>query len=164
VKLEPIIQIKPAWTAVCGRFGVHVFEGHLSLSDMDRMEEIGDAWYRRNPGRLVELAIVFPSKALMSSEERQRMARLIKRWERDRDASATVILAEGLLGAMQRSVLTGMLMIVPAPHPSKIFGNIEEAVTWIHPYVARLCPEAKTRDIALGAVEELCRSFKKRPL
>jgi hypothetical protein len=163
LKLEPIIQITPAWTAISGRFGVHVFEGRLSIADMNRMQTIGDEWYRKNPGRLVELVIVYPSKALMTNEERKRMTLLIKRWERHRDASATVILAEGLLGAMQRSVLTGMLMIVPPPHPSKIFSGITDAVTWLYPHIAPLCPEAGTRDVAVAAVNELCREFKCRP-
>ena len=160
MKLEPIIKIAPAWTAVSGRFGVHVFEGHLSLADMDRMQTIGDDWYRQNPGRLVELAIVFPSNAMMTAEERRRMTHLIKRWERHRDASATVILAEGLLGSIQRSVLTGFTLVVPPPHPMKVFGKIPGAVVWLHPYVAALCPDASSPDVVLGAVQDLCREFR----
>ena len=162
VKLEPIIQITPAWTAVSGRFGVHVFEGRLTVADMDRMQAAGDEWYRRNPGRMVELVIVFPSNTVMTSDERKRMTELIKRWERVRDASATVILAEGILGAMQRSVLTGMFMLVPPPHPWKVFGDVTDAVTWLFPYVAPLCHAATTRDVAVNAVDELCRAFKAR--
>ena len=162
MELEPVIKLAPAWTAVSGRFGVHVFEGHLSLSDMDRMRTIGDEWYRRNPGRLVELAIIFPSNALMSAEERRRMTHLIKRWERDRDASATVILAEGLLGSIQRSVLTGLTLVVPPPHPMKVFGKIPEAVSWLYPYIAPLCPAASSCETALAAVQGLCRAFKAR--
>jgi hypothetical protein len=162
VKLEPIIRLNAAWTAISGRFAVHTFEGHLSISDMDRMQTIGEEWQRRNPGRRVELVIVFPSNAMMSAEERRRMTLLIKRWERERDASATVVLAEGLLGSIQRSVLTGFTLVVPPPHPMKVFGKIPEAVRWLHPYVAALCPEASSPDVVLAAVQDLCRGFRAR--
>jgi hypothetical protein len=104
--------------------------------------------------------IIFPSKAMMNAEERRRMTHLIKRWEPERDASATVILAEGLLGSIQRSVLTGFSLVAPPPHPMKVFGKIPEAVTWLHPYVAPLCPDASAPDVVLAAVQELCRDFK----
>jgi hypothetical protein len=160
VKLEPIIKLIPAWTAVSGRFAVHVFEGHLSIADMDRMEAIGDQWHRQNRGRRVELVIVFPSDAKMTAEERRRMTLLIKRWEPDRDASATVILAEGLRGSIQRSVLTGFTLVAPPPHPMKVFGKIPEAVTWLHPHIAPVCPEARSLDVVLGAVQSVCRDFR----
>lgn len=162
MNLEPIITLAAGWTGVSGRFGVHVFEGHLSVADMDRMQAIGDDWYRRNPGRLVELVVVFPSNAMMSSDERRRMTLLIKRWESERDASATVILAEGLLGSIQRSVLTGMTLVVPPPHPAKVFGKIPEAVSWLYPYIAPLCPAAGSCETATAAVQKLCLAFKAR--
>jgi hypothetical protein len=162
LELEPIIKVEPAWTAVSGRFGVHVFEGHLSIPDMDRMRAIGDEWYRKNPGRLVELVVVFPSNALMSAEERRHMTSLIKRWERNRDASATVILAEGLTGSIQRSVLTGLNLVAPPPHPMKVFGKIPEAVSWLFPYVQPVCPAASSCETALAAVQDLCRAFNDR--
>jgi hypothetical protein len=160
VKLEPIIKLAPAWTAVSGGFAVHVFEGHLSIADMDRMQAIGDDWYRRNRGRRVELVIVFPSDAKMSAEERRRMTVLIKRWERERDASATVILAEGLRGSIQRSVLTGFTLVAPPPHPMKVFSEIPEAVSWLHPYTAPLCPHAVSPEVVLAAIQDLCRQFR----
>lgn len=128
---------------------------------MDRMQSIGDDWYRRNPGRRVELVIIFPSDAKMSAEERRRMTHLIKRWERERAASATVILAEGLLGSIQRSVLTGFTLVAPPPHPMKVFGKIDDAVTWLHAYIAPICPEATSPDLVLAAIQDLCREFRR---
>lgn len=162
MKLEPLIQLSAAWTCVSGRFGVHFFEGHLSLAEMERMEAIGDGWYRRNPGKLVELVVVLPSNARMSGEERSRMSRLIKRWEHVRDASATVILATGLVGAMQRSVLTGLMMIAPAPHPAKVFGSVADAAGWLTPYARALCGEGTTQRAIESAVDEVLAAFKVR--
>lgn len=162
VKLEPIILLPNAWTYVAGRFGIHLFEGELTVSDMDRMEALGNDWYRKNPGKLVELTVIFPSDARMSGEERQRMARLIKRWENDRTAAATVILAAGMVGAMQRSILTGMLMIAPPPHPSKIFGEVPNAITWLLPHLRSLAGADASREALLAAVLDLGAAFQAR--
>jgi hypothetical protein len=159
VRFEPIIEMPNALTGVWRRFGVHLFEGTLTLADMDRLEEVGAAWRKTARGKMVELVVVFPSEARMSGDERARMAAIIKRWEDAREASATVILAEGLVGALHRSVLTGIQMLVPAPHPTKVFGAIAPAVTWLAPYVEKLVgAEAKPAALIAG-VEELCARF-----
>src|SRR5215510_6266317 len=96
-------------TGVWSRFGVHLFHGHVTTTEMDDMEAAGDRWVERHPGRTTELVIIYPSRARMSTAERMRMARLLKKRERFRAAAATVILAQGLIGSVQRSVLTGLL-------------------------------------------------------
>jgi len=162
MKLEPLIQVESAWTCVSGRFGVHVFEGHLTIAQMDRMESFGDRWYRSHPGPFAELVVVLESNARMTSEERARMARLIKRWEGSRIASATVIMATGLTGAFHRSVLTGLMMLAPPPHPAKVFGSVPGAITWLHPYVRKVTDETVSERDVLAAAEELCRVFQAR--
>jgi hypothetical protein len=162
MQFEPVIRMPTAWTSLAGRFSLHVFEGELTVDDMNEMKAIGDRWFARRPGKLVELTIVFPSNTRMSAEERTRMTQLIKHWEHHRVASGTVILADGLVGAMQRSVLTGLLMLAPPPHPSKIFGKIPEAMTWLAPHIRALCGAGATREAALAAVESECAAFKSR--
>lgn len=162
MQFEPVIRMPTAWTSLAGRFSLHVFEGELTVDDMNEMRAIGDRWFERRPGKLVELTVVFPSNTRMSAEERTRMTQLIKHWERHRVASGTVILAEGLVGAMQRSVLTGLLMLAPPPHPSKIFGNIPDAVTWLAPHIRALCGAGATREAALAAVNSETLAFKAR--
>jgi hypothetical protein len=127
------------------------------------METLGDRWYRKNPGKLVELAIILPSETRMTSEERTRMTQLIKRWESVRIASATVILASGMLGAMHRSVLTGMTMLVPPPHPAKVFATVPDAMSWLLPYLRTACGDDVMPGRALSAVEGLCDAFRARP-
>jgi hypothetical protein len=163
VRFEPIIEMPTAMSAVWRRLGVHLFEGKLTLADMDRLDDLGADWRRRVPGKLVELVVVFPSEARMTTEERARMAKIIKRWEHTREASATVILADGLIGSLQRSVLTGLQLLVPAPHPLKVFGAVAEAVAWLAPYAERLAgPEAKADAIQAG-LDALCARFAARP-
>jgi hypothetical protein len=93
--------------------------------------------------------------------ERSRMTQIMRRGESDRIASATVILADGLRGAMQRSVLTGLMMLAPPPHPAKVFGAIADAVDYLQPYLRQI-PGAPTTQSPLSAVLELYESFKSR--
>jgi hypothetical protein len=141
MSLQPVIRFASAWSSASAGWAVHLFEGTLTVAAMDRMQQIGDLWSGKNPGKRAELVIIFPSDARMSGDERTRMARLIKHGEARRAASATVILAEGLRGAMQRSTLTALMMVAHASHPVKVFGNVSDAVRWLFPYVQGLTHE-----------------------
>jgi hypothetical protein len=160
MKLEPIIQLPNMMTGMWRRLGVHAFEGQLTLGDMDRLEAAGTQWHKKNPGKVVELVVIFESEARMTSEERARMAAIVKRWEGVRTASATVVLASGLLGSMHRSILTGMQMIAPPPHPTKVFGATSDAVAWLAPHVQALCGADATRDDLTAAIDDLCATFR----
>ena len=159
---SPIIELPTAMTGVWRRMGVHLFEGKLTMADMDRLDAQGAEFRKRVPGKKVELVVIFPSDARMTSDERARMAAIIKRWENERVASSTVILADGLVGSLQRSVLTGLQMIAPAPHPVKIFGAIAPAVTWLAPYAREVCGPDATAEALLSAVDDLCARFAAR--
>ena len=160
--LSPLIELPTATTAVWRMLGVHLFRGKLTLDDMDVLDEQGAMWRKTMPGKTVELVVIFPSDAQMTSDERKRMAQLIKRWENERLASSTVVLAEGLVGSLHRSILTGLQMLVPSPHPVKVFGTIAPAVTWLAPYAEKLCgPEAKAEAL-LAAVDEMIGRFLER--
>jgi hypothetical protein len=160
--LEPLIELPCLLTGVWGRFGVHVFEGKVTVAHMDELERRGDAWCRKNPGDRVELTIILPSDTIMTSEERARMVRIIKKWEQIRVASATVILATGVTGAAHRSVLTAFLLLAPPPHPTKVFGTTHAAVDWIAPHVARLSGPEATQEALRSAVDDLCARFRAR--
>ena len=164
MKLDPIIETPCMVTGLWRRFAVHLFEGKLPLDEMETLERASETWHAKLTGKLVEMVVIFPSKAQMTSEERQRLTRIIKRWEHTRAASATVILAQGLTGSLHRSVLTGMNMVVPAPHPMKVFGEVREAVHWLSPHTREVCgPDAKP-EVVLDAIETLRERFAKRPV
>lgn len=162
VELLPLIELPNMMSGIWRRLGVHVFQGKITTDDMTLMERAGDTWLSRNPGRVVELSIIFPSDAKMTSEERSRMVEVIKRWDGVRDAAGTVILAEGLLGAMHRSVLTGMLMLARPPHPAKVFSAVRDATRWIAPHVWAASGVERSEQELLRAVEGLCRTFQAR--
>lgn len=159
MKLEPITTLPNMMSGIWRRLHVHVFQGRVTLDDMTRMEVAGSLWHRKNPGKLVELVIIFPSDARMNGQERERMAAIVKRWEGMRTASATVVLAEGLLGSMHRSILTGLQMLAPSPHPTKVFGATADATRWILPHVQALCGADTDYDELLAGIEELCEMF-----
>jgi hypothetical protein len=162
VKLEPYIDLPFLMTGVWSRFGVHLFHGRVTTDDIDRIERDGDAWLAKHPGRTVEMVVIYPSGARMSTSERMRFARLLKRHEKNRAASATVILAEGLTGAVHRSVLTALLRLAPPPHPVKVFGSTREAVIWLQPHVAALCGPRATAEALVAAVDEMSARFRSR--
>lgn len=159
---EPLIRFPTAWTSVLGGFGVHLFEGHLSLEQMDRMQVMAERWQEQRKAKLVELVVIHPSDARMNHEERARMARLIKFGETRRIASATVILAEGIIASVQRSVLTGLTMLVPPPHPAKVFGEVDPAVEWLHPYLPTTTSNIAPGELRASLSSHL-KDFRRRP-
>lgn len=164
MKLEPIIELPCLATGVWRRFAVHIFEGKLTLDNITQLEKDSEVWHSKLSEKLVEMVVIHPSQSKMTSEERKRMQGLIKRWENTREAGATVILAQGLAGALHRSVLTGLLMAVPAPHPTKVFGATNDALRWLAPSIQKTCgPEARI-DALIAAVAELSAHFQRRPI
>jgi hypothetical protein len=161
MKFEPVIALPTAWTSVCGQFVLHLFEGRLSLADMQHMQDLAARWLTKHPERRVELVVVLPSSANMTMEERQRMARLIKQGEPQRAASGTVILAQGLTGSFQRSVLTGLMLLVPPPHPAKVFAGVQDAVRWLHPHARALMPKLELEQL-VAAVDAHVATFRAR--
>ncbi len=136
---EHLIEQPNVLFAAWRRFGVYLFEGEISIDDIDRIEMAGSQFFRKTPGKIVEIAVIFPSEARMTSEQRAHMGKTLKRWESRRLASATVILATDLIGSMQRSVLTGLQLITRPPHPTKVFSKVDEAVLWLAPHLAEAC-------------------------
>lgn len=163
MKFEPVIRLASVWSSAFGPLAVHLFEGRLTVADMNRMEVIGYEWRRQHAVKTVDLTIIFPSDAGMTTEERVRMAQVIKRGEKFRVAAATVILAEGMKAAVHRSILTGLNLVAFPPHPAKVFATTAEAVDWILPHLHMLeVPGLASADV-LPAISELCAEFQARP-
>jgi hypothetical protein len=163
MKLEPIIEMHCMTSALWRRFAVHLFEGQLTLADMDVVEAKSAVWHARVKGKRVEMVVILPSDAKMTSEERTRMTRIIRRWESHRAASATVILAQGLVGAMHRSVLTGMQMLAPPPHPTKVFSSVADGIQWLGSPIREVCGPDTNIDELVSSVMALKEQFARRP-
>lgn len=162
MKLDPIIEAPYMLTGLWRRFAVTLFEGKVTLADMDRIERASERWHAKVTGKVVEMVVILPTNTKMTQAERVRMARIIKRWEHTRVASATVILAQSLLGAVQRSVLTGLQLLAPSPHPTKVFGEVSEATVWLAPHVQEVCGEDANAAELSAAITELSALFSQR--
>jgi hypothetical protein len=163
MKFEALIRAPTAWTSVASRFAVHLFEGHVTLTDMNHMLALGKRWNAEHPETRVELVVVYPSDARMSHDERVHMARVMKLGEARRVCSATVILAEGLRASVQRSVLTCMTMLAPPPHPAKVFDRTADAAHWLLPYVCSVHDAALSLDGLMRALCAHLSDFQRRP-
>jgi len=162
MRFETVVKMPSSWSGVYRHVAIHLFQDRVTVEQMDQLESVATAWRRRHPGKMVELVVIFPSNNQMTGEERSRMTKLMKRWEVDRTAAATVILADGLMGALHRSVLTGLVMLVPPSHPAKVFGSVRDAVTWLVPHVSALWNSAVVETELLVAVESFCAEFELR--
>ena len=160
--LEPLLEKPYLATGLWRQLAVHLFQGKVTLADMDELEADSALSHARVKAKLVELVVILPSKAEMTHEERVRMARIIKRWEKQRVASATVVAAEGLLASIHRSVLTGLQLLVPPPHPTKVFASTPLALRWLEPYVKEVCGPEATTGALVDAVEGLQKRFATR--
>jgi hypothetical protein len=159
---EPLLRAPTSWISVLDHFAVHLFEGAVSVADIDRMQYIGERWNAQHPGKRAELVVIFPSDTRLTHEERSRFAQLVKAGQAYRAASATVILASGMLGSMQRSMLTGLTMIAPPPHPSKVFGSIADAMVWLGPHVQATCPSVESVEALVRALTLHVEAFRAR--
>jgi hypothetical protein len=128
---------------------------------MDRLEAVGERWQRANKGPRAEMVVILPSRAKLNAEERQRMTRLMRHGEAERVAAATVILAEGVSGAVQRSLLTGLLLVAPAPHPVKVCGTLEDGLTYLSPHLQMLGSRASVPEL-IATVMPLYEAFRDR--
>jgi hypothetical protein len=163
MKFEPIIEMHCMTSALWRRFAVHLFEGRLTIADMVVVEAKSAIWHAKVQGKRVEMVVILPSDAKMNSAERSRMTRIVKRWENHREASATVILAQGLVGAMHRSVLTGMQMLAPPPHPTRVFDNVKNAIWWLRPHILEVCGSDASIEEVVSSVNALKDQFARRP-
>ena len=92
-----------------------------------------------------------------STEERDEILELARRALADGSAqmsrTATVVMAEGLMGAIHRSILTGFTLLVPPPHPAKIFADVPRAAAFLLPYIAQACGPASAEDVEAMVAE-----------
>jgi hypothetical protein len=117
-----------------------VVDGHTPLDELERLRVIVQSWSRAQ-GTLknVTLVVLHDNRSTMSAEERRSVSRMIDETKSQRVASATVVLAGGIVGALHRSILTGFSLLVPPPHPTKVYADVESAIAFLHPHIESVC-------------------------
>lgn len=125
---------------------IWVVDGQTPVEELERLRRVVRGWADEH-GRGVALTVIHPTRSGMTSEERASVARMIDETKAGRMASATVILATGVLGALHRSLLTGLSLLVPPPHPVKFTSDLDHAIAWLRPYVEHLSGPVRESDI-----------------
>jgi hypothetical protein len=127
---------------------VWVVDGHTPLDELERLRVLVRGWTReRGAAKNVTLVVIHASSTTMSTEERRSVARMVEETKSSRLASSTVVAAAGVVAALHRSILTGISLLVPPPHPVKIVANVPAAVRFLHPYVEVLCGRVPPAEI-----------------
>lgn len=126
-----------------------VADGETPLDELRALTEFVLRYKReRGERQNVALTVIHGTRTGMTAEARKEIARLIDLTKHTRRASSTVVLAEGMLGALHRSILTGLSLLVPPPHPVKITGDVASAVAFLHPYIEELCGPIPPQHVA----------------
>ena len=160
---EHLIEQPNVLFAAWRRFGVYLFEGPISIGDIDKLEMTSSQFFPEVPGQDRRMRRHLPERR--QDDERAAGTHekdASKRWESRRLASATVILATDLVGSMQRSVLTGLQLITRPPHPTKVFPKVDEAILWLAPYLAEACGIDATYPKVMAGIHEMSQRFESR--
>ncbi|MGE0786978.1 MAG: hypothetical protein AB7S26_14995 [Sandaracinaceae bacterium] len=117
-----------------------VVDGQTPVSELEQLIELSKRHNARyGDPRNVALTIIHGTPSGMSAEERAAAARLIESTKHTRVASSTVVLARGLVAAVHRSILTGISLLVPPPHPVKVCSDVPSALSFLQPHIESLC-------------------------
>lgn len=144
------------------RLLIWVVEGHTPLPTLEALRLRLTALSReRGDEKHIALTILYPSDSTMSTEERRSVARMIEESKHRRLASSTAVLAQGLMGAVHRSILTGMSLVVPPPHPNRITATTDDAIAFLLPYITQSSGPASLADVR-AMVNDLYAALKER--
>ena len=109
-------------------------------------------------GRIVGFTAVHPQAiGPVDGATRAALADHTKQHNERSRAGALVLLAGGFSGAMIRSIATGLNILSPPKHPTKVFDSIERACPWVVAHVAPVDGRAVTADELRAVFEKLPR-------
>lgn len=119
---------------------IWVVDGHTGVEGLERLRvRFSELSRARGEEKHVALIVLYPAQTTMSAEERKCLAKMIDESKHRRLASSTAVLSQGVIGAVHRSILTGISILIPPPHPNRIVSTIDDAVAFVHPHVVKAC-------------------------
>jgi len=131
------------------RLTLWVVDGHTPVDELESLRQLSQEWREATTEKVVSLIVLHGRRTTMSGPERRSVMNMINETKHTRLASATVVLGRGLIGSAHRSILTGMSIIVPSPHPVKICAEVSEAIDFLHPYIETVCGPVRHNHIEL---------------
>ena len=124
--------------------------GETTVPRLRRVGEIQNELARKWPKGFVALALIRSANANLPADVRAEAEKLSKEPAANLKAIAQIIYGTGFAAAAIRSVATGMVLIARHPRPTKIFGTLEAAATWLVPHMNALPePADKIAETAL---------------
>lgn len=132
--------------------------GETTVARLRRVGEIGHELARKWPKGFVALALIHSKNApSLPPDVRAEAQKLSREPAENMRAIAQVIYGSGFVAAAVRSIATGMVLLQRSKKPTKIFGTLENAATWLVPHMNALPePADKITDTTLvRAVREI---------
>lgn len=121
------------------RLTMWVVDGRTPIEELEGLRHLVMRWVADHPEKTVSLIVIHGTPSTMDPAERKSVAKMIEDTKHTRVASATVILGRGMIGSLHRSILTGFALLVPPPHPTKVFDDTLDAIRFLHPYIEQVC-------------------------
>ena len=128
----PFITVETAGIvhACWRRCSVSVVRGSVTIPDIEALERGFEAYMSEHPGKHVTFSYVLPSDDRLDAKVRDRIKVMMDNYGADTLAAAYVIPADGLTGALQRSILTSIMMLTRGAYPRKVFKSLEDGCAW----------------------------------
>jgi hypothetical protein len=128
--------------------------GETTAARLRRVGEIGDELARQWPRGFVTLALIRAANAYLPANARAEAEKLSKSPSPNLKAIAQVIYGTGFKAAAIRSLATGMVLLARSKRPTKVFGTLESASTWLVPHMNAL-PEPADRIVDTALVRNI---------
>ncbi len=127
------------------------------MKHMEAIDRVYKRMKRRVKGGVGFVNVVVGGVPKFSAEVRDEAARQTADVD-DRDiATAHIILVDGIVGSTVRAFMSTTMLIGRPPHPTKVFGDIPTAATWLAVRLAENehypWPEARLADVLRRAAQ-----------
>ena len=109
-----------------------VYAGDVQVSDLQQVDREEGQLVARY-GKISVLSVVLPSREFKRVSDGVRGAAhdLVRKYRDHLIADATVVPAQGITGTIVRTFLIGFALVARNPYPSKVFSQVDEAVSWL---------------------------------
>lgn len=120
----------------CGSLGFYMKRGQNEGGNYEEARRLHQTLSDRCPDGYVFLNVVTSGTGMPSDEARATAAKITSEFEKNFRAQALVLEGKGLWLSSMRMIGKAMLMTMPRSYPVQFFGDVGEAVPWLHQTLA----------------------------
>ena len=110
--------------------------------------------------------LVARGRSTPPAEVRERLVAAFREYQESLTCAAFVLEGGGFSAAIQRSVVSALLMAVSRSGHMRIFSNVDQATHWMSERIRAEADQRSQREYAMelsGAVRDFCRNYSQRP-